>query len=451
MNNTLESIAEKLLSMSKKFGSEQADVTVSKGSIISIEVREGKLEQAEGSNGLAIALRVINDQKSAIVSCTDDNLESLEQIAKKANEIANESIPNPFIGLAENNELFTKSSKLTSSDLSEPDEIILKDPHKLKTVAIKAEKANLGSAGILKTDGSSASASHSEHFLATSTGFSNGYKRSSYTVFSSAISINNDKMEREHAFEQRTYFGDLPPPETIGELAAERAKMMRGAKKPSTGNYPVIFNERISVSIVGHILSAINGEAITRGSSWLLDCMDKKILPEKINLIEDPHLPRMSGSRSFDSEGLSTTKNSFIQNGVLKSWILDLKTSRQLGLKSTGNAKRSGSSPPSPGVGNVELTGGFNTLNQLIDNAGEGLMVCSLIGSSINQNNGDYSRGITGFWFKDGVITHAVNECTIAGNLKEMIKTMILANDSKSHLSRRVPSILVNNMMIAGN
>ena len=165
--------------------------------------------------------------------------------------------------------------------------------------------------------------------------------------------------------------------------------------------------------------------------------LNKNIIPEKYSLIEDPHLVRLSGSRPFDAEGLKTKQNKFIDQGVLKSWVMDLKTSSQLGLKSTANAIRSNSSLPYPGVGNIELVGGDLSLEDLVVMAGEGLMVCSMIGSSINQNNGDYSRGASGFWFKDGKISHPVNECTIAGNLTQMIKNMTIANDSKSHLSRR--------------
>ena len=450
MTNTSEIIAEKLLSLSRKFGSEHADVLITKGRNNSVEVREGELEQIEGSDSLSVSLRVINNQKSAIVSCSDASIESLEQMTKRATEIANESIPNPFIGLANSSDLAQQSTK-ASIDLSEPAELILNDPLKLKDMALRAEKAALNSEGISKTDGSSASSSQHELLLATSNGFSDSYNKSSYAIVASAISTCGSKMERDYAFEQRVYLEDLPRPETIGLLAAKRAKMMQGAKKPVTGNYPVIFHERISGSIVSHILAAINGEAIARGSSWLLDSINNKILPENVSLIEDPHLSRMSGSRPFDAEGLLTSKRFFVRNGILKSWILDLKTSRQLGLKSTGNASRSAASPPSPGTGNMELKGGDQSLNDLLKEAGEGLMVCSLIGSSINPNNGDYSRGATGFWFKNGEITHPVNECTIAANLKKMIRNLTLANDSKPYLSRRVPSILVENMTIAGN
>ena len=450
MVRTNANIAEKLLELSKKYGSENADVIISKGKSTSIEVREGELEQVEGSEGLSISLRVINDQKSSIVSCSDANQESLDQLARKANEIANESIPNQYVGLAENKDLAIKSL-IPAIDLSEPQDLFLKDPNKLTSMALEAENAALKSDGISKTDGSSASASQSEFFLATSNGFSNGYNKSSYAIVSSAISGHESKMERDYAFEQRVYLEDLPQPETVGILAAKRATMMQGAKKPITGNYPVIFNERISGSLVGHILAAINGEAISRGTSWLLNSINSRIVPENVSLIEDPHLPRLSGSRPFDAEGLLTKKKSFIENGILMGWVLDLKTSRQLGLNSSANASRSAASPPSPSTGNVELTGGKKTLTNLLEEAGEGLMVCSLIGSSINSNNGDYSRGATGFWFKNGEIVYPVNECTIAGNLKEMLKDLVLANDTKPHLSRRVPSILINNMTIAGN
>ena len=450
MSRQLFNLADKVLEFTKKFGEVESEVVIKKNNDITVEARKEKIEFSEVSHSTSISLRVIYNNKSALVSTSSSSESNLKKLASKAIEIAKDSLENPYDIIAQNFE-FADSSEIKNLEIFDIKTNEYKNTLFFEELAISADKASLHNDKITNTDGSSAGRSVGEYILCTSNGFSDGYKRSSFYISSSAIAAENSKMEREFAFEQRSHLEDLPNPSEIGELAAERALSILGATKPTTGNYPVIFNERISSSIIGHILSAINAETIIRGSSWLLKNLNKNIIPEKYSLIEDPHLFRLSGSRPFDAEGLKTKKNKFIDQGVLKSWVMDLKTSSQLGLKSTANAIRSNSSLPYPGVGNIELVGGDLSLEDLLVMAGEGLMVCSMIGSSINQNNGDYSRGASGFWFKDGKISHPVNECTIAGNLTQMIKNMTIANDSKSHLSRRVPSILVRNMTIAGN
>ena len=450
MSRQLFNLADKIIEFTKKFGEVQSEVVIKKNKDITAEARKKNIDFSEVSHSTSISLRVIYNNKSALVSTSSTSESNLKKLASKALEIAKDSLENPYDTIAQQFE-FADSSKIKNLEIFDNKTDKSKNISFFEELAIAADKASSNDAKITNTDGSSAGRSDSEYILCTSNGFKDGYKKSSFYISSSAIAAKNKKMEREFAFEQRTYLEDLPNPSKIGELAAERAINMLGATKPTTGNYPVIFNERISSSIVGHILSAINGETIIRGSSWLLKSLNKNIIPEKYSLIEDPHILRLSGSRPFDAEGLKTKRNKFIDNGVLKSWVMDLKTSSQLGLKSTANAIRSNSSLPYPGVGNIELVGGDLSLDDLLVMAGEGLMVCSMIGSSINQNNGDYSRGASGFWFKDGKISHPVNECTIAGNLNQMIKSMTIANDSKLHLSRRVPSILIKDMTIAGN
>jgi len=178
--------------------------------------------------------------------------------------------------------------------------------------------------------------------------------------------------------------------------------------------------------------------------------MGQPVLPDGIDLIEDPHRPRIAGSRPFDGEGLPTARRSLVQGGVLQGWILDLATARKLGLASTGNAARGTGGPPAPSPGNVALTQGSASRNDLIRDMGRGLLVTSMIGATINPNTGDYSRGATGFWVENGQITHAVNECTIAGNLRDMLRRIIPANDARQHLSTLVPSLLVEGMTLAG-
>jgi PmbA protein len=257
-------------------------------------------------------------------------------------------------------------------------------------------------------------------------------------------------MERDYFGETRTYQADLPSPEDIGRIAGERTAARSGARKPPTGRFPVVYDERVASSLVGHLLSAINGSAIVRGSSWLRDAMGHDVLPAGMSLVEDPLRARIGGSRPFDAEGLPVARRALVEDGRLTGWTLDLATARRLGLNSTGNASRGTSAPPSPSVTNVALTQGTQTLDDLLSDMGTGLLVTSLIGSSINPTTGDYSRGASGFWVIHGQIAYPVNECTIAGNLREMLMTLRAANDARPHRSQVVPSLLVEGLTLAG-
>lgn len=257
-------------------------------------------------------------------------------------------------------------------------------------------------------------------------------------------------MERDYAGEGRIYQADLPDALGIGALAAERALARAGAVKPKTGHFPVIFDERVAASLIGHLLSAVNGTSIARGASWLRDALGAEVLPKGMSIIEDPLRPRISGSRPFDGEGLPTARRMIVQDGVLMGWTLDLATGRKLGMPSTANAARGTSSPPSPATSNIDLTPGAISRAEMIAQMGTGLLITSLIGSTINPTTGDYSRGASGFWVEGGEIRFPVNECTIAGNLREMLRSMTAANDARAHLSTRVPSLLVEGLTLAG-
>ena len=289
-----------------------------------------------------------------------------------------------------------------------------------------------------------------EIHLAASNGFSGGYARSSRSTSLVAFTGQGTAMERDWAGESRIYSADMPPPEEIGTKAALRTLARHGATRPPTGVYPILFDERIAASLVGHLLQAVNGEAIARGASWARDLLGKQVLPKGINLIEDPHRVRISASRPFDGEGLPTRRRLIVDDGMLTGWTLDLATGRRLGMASTGNAARGTGSPPAPSTTNIELTMGPDTRDALIAGLGTGLLVTSMIGSTINPTTGDYSRGASGFWVENGEIRHPVNECTIAGNLRAMLTRIVPANDARLHLSTRVPSILIEGMTLAG-
>jgi PmbA protein len=319
----------------------------------------------------------------------------------------------------------------------------------LEADARAAEAAALAHAGITQVEAGAGYSARALH-IAASNGFAGGYARTSRSLSAVAFTGSGTGMERDYAGEGRVFAADMPGAAGIGSLAAERALARAGAVKPVTGTYPVLFDERVAVSLIGHLISAINGAAIARGASWLKDAMGTQVLPAGLSVVEDPHRVRIGSSKPFDAEGLPTQRRAFVQDGVLTSWVLDLATARKLGLSSTGNATRGTGAPPSPGTSNIDLTQGVATRDDLISAMGTGLLVTSMIGSTINPTTGDYSRGAAGFWVQNGQISHPVNECTIAGNLRDMLLRIVPANDARAHLSFRVPSLLVDGMTLAG-
>ena len=223
-----------------------------------------------------------------------------------------------------------------------------------------------------------------------------------------------------------------------------------GARKPPTGSFPVLYDERVASSLIGHLMKAINGAAIVRGASFLREAEGEAILPEALSLTEDPHRPRIMNSRMIDSEGLATKKTHWIENGVLTGYVLDLGTARKLERESTASASRGIGSGPSPSVSNLTLTQGSATRADLLRDMGTGLLITSMIGQTINPNTGDYSRGASGFWIENGEIAYPVNECTVAGNLRDMFRTLTPANAARPWVSRVVPSLMVEGLTLAG-
>jgi len=284
-----------------------------------------------------------------------------------------------------------------------------------------------------------------------SNGFAAGYSRTGHTVACVAISGEGLDMERDAAFESRIHQSDLPTPEEIGQLAAVRTLARAGSTQPKTGAFPVLFDERISSSLIGHLLSAVNGAGIARGTSWLKSAMGEAVLPPEMSLVEEPLRARIGGSRPFDAEGLPTAERAVVDGGVLKRWILDLATARKLGLESTANAARGTGGPPSPSTSNTRLVAPQVSKAELLRDMGEGLLITSMMGSTINPNTGDYSRGASGFWVRGGEIAEPVNECTIAGNLRDMLMTLRAADDAREHVRAVVPSLLVEGLTVAGS
>lgn len=446
MTDTLSNLTDRLLDAARKAGAEAADALAVSGTSLTIDVRQGKLEQAERAEGTEIGLRVLFGGRQACVSASDISDRTITALAERAVAMAREAPDDPYAGLADSSQI-AGGWDLAALDLADP--APEPDAAALEADCRAVEAAALAARGITQVE-ASAGYSHRAMHLAATNGFSGGYARTSRSVSAVAFTGQGTGMERDWAGESRTYQSDLPGAEGIGALAAERALARAGAVKPVTGTYPVLFDERVASSLIGHLLSAVNGAAIARGASWLRDAMGAQVLPAGLSVIEDPHRARISSSRPFDGEGLPTRRRAIVEDGILTGWTLDLATARKLGLESTGNAARGTSSPPSPATSNIDLTQGSVTRADLIRDMGTGLYVTSMIGSTINPTTGDYSRGAAGFWVENGVISHPVNECTIAGNLRDMLLRLVPANDARAHLSTRVPSCLIDGLTLAG-
>ncbi|MGB0967963.1 MAG: TldD/PmbA family protein, partial [Halocynthiibacter sp.] len=437
-----------LLLAARKAGADHADALAVEGQSVSVDVLKGALEHAERSEGTDIGLRVFIGKRTAVVSSSDTRTDTIAQMAERAVAMAKEAPEDPWSGLAESGE-FATSFDVASLELEDPSDE--PTPKALEEDARQAEAAAQAVQGVSQVQSSSAGYGRHSIHLATSNGFAGGYARTNRGTSCVAITGEGTGMERDYYGDSRIFQNDLIAPAEIGRIAAERAVSRANARKPATGTYPVIFDERISSSLIGHLLGAVNGASVARGSSWAKDCIGEQILPEHMSLIENPHRARVGGSRPFDGEGLATRSRHVVENGVLTGWTLDLATARQLNMTSTANASRGTSSGPSPTSGNATLTQGNQTLNDLLRDMGTGLLITSMIGSTINPNTGDYSRGASGFWIENGEIQYPVNECTIAGNLRDMLKRIIPANDARTHLSRVVPSLMIEGMTLAGN
>ena len=444
----LEPTCQKILEHAKVAGAESADVLGVSGTATSIEVRKENLEQVERSESTEFGLRVFVGQKQAVVSGSDVSDASIKLMAERAVEMAAAAPADPYCGLADKSQL-ARIWNIDEFELFDNCDEPL--PDELENMAKEAEYFALQNQSVDQVQAASAGYSKTEIHLCATNGFNGGYSRTSFSNSCVAIARSQSGLERDYDGDVRTFRSDLRSPEEIGLSAAKRAVSKLESRKPKTGMYPVVFDERVSSSLISHLLSATNGAAVARGNSWLINSQGTVVLPENLSIIENPHRPRLSSSRPFDAEGLETKIRKIVDNGILCDWTTDLSSSRKLKLGSTGNATRGVASVPMPSNWNISLTQGSKTQSELLQDMGCGILVTSMIGSTINPNTGDYSRGASGFWVENGEIQYPISELTIAGNLIQMLKTIIPANDARQYISRVVPSLLIDGITIAGS
>jgi PmbA protein len=442
--SALSALAQRLVEAAKRAGADAADAVAVRGVSHSVEVRDGRVEESERSEGDDIGLRVLVGQRQAVVSTNDISGDGVARLAERAVAMARVAPDDKYVGLADPALLARDFPEL---DLLDP---ISPSTSELERRACEAEAVALAVKGVTKSGGASASAGIGGMVLVTSTGFHGSYLRSSQGISMTAIVGDGTAMERDYDYTSAPHAADLASPESVGRRAGERAVRRANPKKVETCKVPVVFDPRVSGSLVGHLVGAVNGASIARKTSFLKDRLGQQLFASNIRIVDDPLRVRGLRSQSFDAEGVKVKTLAIIDQGVLTSWLLDCATARELGMVTTGHAHRGVSSSPSPGPYNLHLEAGTPTPTELISDIRQGFYVTDLIGSGVNGVTGDYSRGASGFWIENGEITYAVSEVTLAGHLLEIFKSMVPANDLEFRYGVNAPTIRIEGLTLGG-
>jgi PmbA protein len=436
--------AERLVKAALSAGADAADAVAVRAMSLSIEVRDGAVEESESAEGDDLGLRVLVGKRQAVVSTNDMASDGSAALAARAVAMARAAPEDKYAGLADEALL---AHDFPDLDLIDPD---LPTVAQLEAMAREAEAAALAVKGVAKSGGASASAGIGGMVLVTSHGFRGAYLGSSHGVSMTAIAGEGTGMERDYDYSSVRHASDLESPQKIGRTAGERAVERINPRKVTTRKVPVVFDPRVAGSLVSHLASAANGASVARKTSFLRDKMGQKLFADGIRIIDDPLRKRGLRSHPFDGEGVAGKKLALVDDGVLRSWILDCSTARELGLSTTGHASRGVSSTPSPGASNLHLEAGTLSPGALIADIKDGFYVTDLIGMGVNMVTGDYSRGASGFWIENGKRTYAVSEVTIAGHLLDIFRTLTPADDLEFRYGINAPTVRLEGLTVAG-
>ncbi len=436
--------AERLVAAARKAGADAADAVAVRSMSLGIEVRDGAVEESERAEGDDLGLRVLVGKRQAVVSTNDMGSDNIATLADRAVAMARAAPEDKYAGLADESLLAHKFPDLDLIDRALP------TVAKLEEMARAAEKAGKAVKGVAKSGGASASAGIGGMVLVTSHGFRGAYLGSRHGISMEAIAGQGTGMERDYDYSSALHAADLESPEEIGRNAGERAVARLNPRKVSTQKVPIVFDRRIAGSIVSHLASAANGASVARKTSFLRDKMGQKLFADGISIIDDPLRKRGLRSHPFDGEGVAGKRLALVEDGTLRSWILDCATARELGLTTTGHAQRGVSSVPSPGPSNLYLEPGRLSPDEMIADIKSGFYVTDLIGMGANMVTGDYSRGASGFWIENGKRTYPVSEVTIAGHLLDIFRNMTPANDLEFRYGANAPTLRLEGLTVAG-
>ena len=433
-----------LIAHAGRLGADAADALLVRGSALDAHWRLGEPEDLVRAESRTLGLRVFVGARQAIVSTTDLSDSALGPLAERALAMARAVPEDPHAGLADPARLARDWPSLDLADEGEP------DAESLMARAAAAEDAARAVAGVTNSDGAGAGWRRAEATLATSGGFSGGYATSSHSVSAAALAGEGTAMERDYEWSAAVHEADLDDAAAVGRRAGERAVRRLGARKARSGQVPVLYDPRVAGGMLSHLAGAISGSSIARGTSFLKDALETGLFAAGTTVVDDPHRARGLRSRPFDGEGVATERRAIVADGVLRSWLLDSRSARQLGLASTGHAARGTSTAPAPSPSNLWLEPGAESADALIGGVASGLYVTELIGMGVNLLTGDYSRGAAGFWIEGGEIAYPVSEVTVAGNLRDMFRHLAPAGDLAFRYGIDSPTVRIDGMTVAG-
>ncbi|MEE8290394.1 MAG: TldD/PmbA family protein [Candidatus Tectomicrobia bacterium] len=438
-----------LLHQARQLGATGGDVLAVEQASFEVEVRLGEVDKVQQAHRKRLGLRLFFGQRSATTSTSDFSAASLRQLLDDTCALAQAIAADTYAGLPEPDETAT-----VIADLQLWDEALERLALEERTaLARDTERAALDyDRRITNSEGGEYSSSQAHLLYANSHGFLAQYRASSAQLAVVPIASDASGMQRDYWYSAARHLARLDTPAAIGQEAARRALQRLGARQVTTQKVPVVFAPATAASLLGHLCAAVSGAAIYRGTSFLLDQLDSRIAPEYFTVYDDGTLPAALGSKPFDGEGLPTRRTTVVDQGMLRSYLLDTYTARKLGQRSTGNAARSAGQAPSVSPTNFYLQPGPYTPEEIIASVPTGLYVTSLIGFGVNQVTGDYSRGASGLWIENGELAYPVEEITIAGNLRQMLADVeLIGNDLD--LSRKVtaPTLKIHSMTVAGS
>ena len=426
-------------------GADAAEVAFADHQALAVTVRMGTLEEVEREESRELGLRVLIGRRQASVSGSDVSAQGRAKLIERVVAMARLAVEDPYAGLAPVDRLARGAhADLALYDAAEP------SPDELEDQAREAEDAARAVDGVTVSNGASASWSMSTWRLATSDGFFGSHRGSAFSLSVGAIAGEGAQMEQGYDGRSTRWRADLPGAAGIGAEAGRRAVAAVGPRKLDSMTASVIFENRLAVSLLSPLIGAISGPAVARGVSFLKDRLGQAIFAKGITVVDDPHRLKGLASSPFDDEGVVNQAMNLIDDGVLTTWLLNSSAARQLGLTTTGHASRGLAGPPGVSPSNLTLQPGILDQAALMRQAGRGVLVTSMFGPSINSNTGDWSVGCSGLWFEGGEIAYPVTEITVAGNLIDIYKRLIPGSDLEIRGAADAPSILVEDLAIAG-
>ena len=449
----MQQLAADVVERALRAGATQAEAVIREGDEFSTLVRLGQVETLKESGARGIGVRVFlgsnGAHRTANTSTSDFTEAGLDQLVRGAIDLAQVTSEDPFAGLPDQAAMGQLDGNL---DLYYEDVYSMPAAERIE-YARRAEAAALSADPRLKnSDGGSFDAATGHKVMANSRGFVGEYRRSYCSVAAMPIAqTEQGGMQRDYWFSSARTLGKLASPESIGAEAARRTLRRLNARRVATQRVPIVFAPEIARSLVGNVFEAANGDSVYRGASFWANQLGQQVASSNVTVIDDGTIPGLFGTAPFDGEGLPTRRTVIVENGVLKNYLLNTYTGRKLNMQSTGNASRGLAGTPGIGAGNLFLENGSVSPDQLLADVKVGFYVTELMGFGVNMVTGDYSRGAAGLWIENGELTFAVEEITIAGNLKETLNNVsAIANDLEFRGAVASPTLRIDGMTIAG-